>query len=95
MASETHAIVLAVNCPPQAPALGQATNSSSLSSSEDIEPEDMTITHCAALRGQVKRGMRTRARGRSSPKNHYQVNLELFLEDLDSSADEDVEESEF
>jgi large subunit ribosomal protein L22 len=63
---------------------------------EDIEPEDMTITHCAAHRGQVKRGMRPRARGTSSPKNHYQVNLELFLEDLDSSdADEDVEESEF
>ena len=32
MTSETHAMVLAVNCPPQAPALGQATRSKSFKS---------------------------------------------------------------
>ena len=40
MASETQAIVLAVNWPPQAPALGHATNSSSLNSSEDMDPDE-------------------------------------------------------
>ncbi len=38
IASETVAIVLAVNCPPQAPAEGQATHSSSCRSASDIFP---------------------------------------------------------
>ena len=38
IASDTHAIVFAVNCPPQAPADGQATSSSSSSSLSDIFP---------------------------------------------------------
>ena len=37
-ASNAQAIVLAVNCPPQAPAPGLATSSSSRSSSSDISP---------------------------------------------------------
>ena len=55
---------------------------------EDIDPEDMIITHCAAHRGEIKRGWIPRARGRASPSNHYRVNLEIFLEDFNSDADE-------
>jgi len=40
----------------------------------------MTITHLAAHRGQIARHFRPRAQGRATPKNHYQVNLEIFLE---------------
>ena len=56
---------------------------------EDVEPEDMVITHCAAHRGEIKEGMMPRARGRATPKNHHQTNLELFIEDFS-----DTEESE-
>ena len=38
MASDTHAIVFAVNCPPQAPALGHATNDSFSKSARDMLP---------------------------------------------------------
>ena len=55
---------------------------------EDIDPEEMVITHCAAHRGTIKRGWTPRARGRASPKNHYRVNLEIFLEDFSGSEDE-------
>ncbi|MBJ47389.1 MAG: 50S ribosomal protein L22 [Euryarchaeota archaeon] len=55
---------------------------------EDIDPEEMVITHCAAHRGTIKRGWTPRARGRASPKNHYRVNLELFLEDFSGVEDE-------
>ena len=55
---------------------------------EDIDPEEMVITHCAAHRGTIKRGFTPRARGRASPKNHYKVNLEIFLEDFSGSEDE-------
>lgn len=47
---------------------------------DTIDPEDMTITHLAAHRGQIARHWRPRAQGRATPKNHYQVNLEIFLE---------------
>ena len=60
---------------------------------EDIEPEDMQITHVAAHRGQVSTNMRPRARGRATPSNHYQVNIELFLESYDEEG-EDIEEVE-
>ena len=40
IASDTQAIVFAVNWPPQAPALGQATNSNFLSSADDILPDE-------------------------------------------------------
>ena len=40
IASETHAIVFAVNCPPHAPALGQAFNSNFLKSLAVIFPEE-------------------------------------------------------
>ena len=56
---------------------------------EEVEPEDMVITHCAAHRGEIKEGMMPRARGRATPKNHHQTNLELFIEDFS-----DTEESE-
>lgn len=56
---------------------------------EDVEAADMLITHTAAHRGQVKRGFRPRARGRATPHNHYQVNLEIFLEDIDGEFEED------
>ncbi len=56
---------------------------------EDLDPEDMEITHLAAHRGNVARGWRARARGRSSPKNHYQVNLEIFLEHPEGEDEED------
>ena len=59
---------------------------------EDIDAEDMIITHLAAHRGTIKRGFMPRARGRATPKNHYQVNLEVFLEAPDSY---DVEDDEF
>ena len=55
---------------------------------EDIDPEELVITHCAAHRGTIKRGFTPRARGRASPKNHYKVNLEIFLEDFSGSEDE-------
>ncbi len=60
---------------------------------EDIDAEDMVITHLAAHRGQVKKGMRPRARGRATPNNHYQVNLEIFIEDL--SAEDEEEEDDY
>ena len=41
---------------------------------DDVEPEDMEITHVAAHRGQIRRGWIPRARGRATPSNHYQVN---------------------
>ena len=56
---------------------------------EDVEPEDMIITHCAAHRGEVKKGFMPRARGRASPKNHYRTNLELFLEDFSEVEEEE------
>ena len=59
---------------------------------EDIDAEDMIITHIAAHRGTIKRGFMPRARGRATPKNHYQVNLKVFLEAPDSY---DVEDDEF
>ena len=59
---------------------------------EDIEPEEMLITHIAAHRGEIKEGMRPRARGRATPKNHYQVNLEIFLEAYGDDEGEDEEE---
>ncbi|DAC10857.1 MAG TPA: hypothetical protein D7I09_02340, partial [Candidatus Poseidoniales archaeon] len=59
---------------------------------EDIDAEDMIITHIAAHRGLIKRGFMPRARGRATPKNHYQVNLEVFLEAPDSY---DAEDDEF
>lgn len=58
---------------------------------EDIDAEDMIITHIAAHRGLIKRGFMPRARGRATPKNHYQVNLEVFLEAPDSYEAEDDE----
>ena len=60
---------------------------------EDIEPEDMVITHCAAHRGQIKEGWIPRARGRASPKNHYETNIEIFLEDF--SNEEEIEDDDF
>ena len=59
---------------------------------EDIDAEDMIISHIAAHRGTIKRGFMPRARGRATPKNHYQVNLEVFLEAPDTY---DVEDDEF
>ena len=35
---------------------------------EDIDPEEMVITHCAAHRGTIKRGWTPRARGRASQR---------------------------
>ena len=58
---------------------------------DDIEPEDMVITHVAAHRGQIKKGWIPRARGRATPSNHYQTNLELFLEDLSSEIEDEDE----
>ena len=55
---------------------------------EELDPEEMEITHLAAHRGQIARGWRARARGRSSPKDHYQVNLEIFLEHEEGEDDE-------
>ncbi|MBT4059166.1 MAG: 50S ribosomal protein L22 [Euryarchaeota archaeon] len=60
---------------------------------EDIEAEEMLITHVAAHRGQVARNMRPRARGRATASNHYQVNLELFLEYVGD--DEEDDEGDF
>ena len=58
---------------------------------EDIEPEGMLISHIAAHRGEIHEGRRPRARGRATPKNHYQVNLEIFLE---AYGDDDAEDEE-
>ena len=62
--------------------------SRSASLGEDIDAEEMEITHIAAHRGQIKRGFIPRARGRATPSNHYQVNLEIFLEDFNTVDDE-------
>ena len=56
---------------------------------DTIDAEDMVITHCAAHRGQVHTGWRPRAQGRATPKNHYQVNLEIFLEHFGDEEEED------
>ena len=61
---------------------------------DTIDPEDMIITHIAAHRGQVSTNWRPRARGRASPSNHYQVNLEIFLESF-GDEDEDIEDEDF
>jgi large subunit ribosomal protein L22 len=58
---------------------------------DTIDPEDMVITHVAAHRGQVSTNWRPRARGRATPSNHYQVNLEIFIEYFD---EEDGESGE-
>ena len=57
---------------------------------EDIDAESMVITHVAAHRGNVHRGWRPRARGRATPNNHHQVNLEIFLEDFTGGEDDDL-----
>ncbi|DAC27413.1 MAG TPA: hypothetical protein HA330_01285 [Candidatus Thalassarchaeaceae archaeon] len=63
---------------------------------EDLDDvEDMVITHVAAHRGQVRRAFRPRARGRASPKNHYQVNLEVFLEAVAEEGDWDMDDGDF
>ena len=59
---------------------------------EDIDAEEMVITHIAAHRGQIRRGWIPRARGRATPSNHYRVNLEVFLEDMNAMDDELEEE---
>ena len=56
---------------------------------DTIDAEDMMITHCAAHRGQIHSGWRPRARGRATPKNHYQVNLEIFLEHFGGEEEDD------
>ena len=56
---------------------------------DTIDAEDMMITHCAAHRGQIHSGWRPRARGRATPKNHYQVNLEIFLEHFGGENEDD------
>ena len=55
---------------------------------EDIDAEEMLITHSAAHRGRIRKGWIPRARGRATPSNHYQVNLEVFLEDMNTTVDE-------
>ena len=57
---------------------------------DTIDAEDMTITHVAAHRGQVATNWRPRAMGRATPSNHYQVNLEIFLEHFGVGEGEDV-----
>ena len=59
---------------------------------DTIDPEDMVITHVAAHRGQVAKNWRPRARGRATPSNHYQVNLEIFLEFFEEDEEESREE---
>ena len=56
---------------------------------DTIEPDDMIITHVAAHRGQVATNWRPRAQGRATPSNHYQVNLEIFLEYFGDDEEED------
>jgi len=58
---------------------------------DTIDPEDMVITHVAAHRGQVATNWRPRAQGRATPSNHYQVNLEIFLEYFDEEEDSEEE----
>ena len=55
---------------------------------EDIDAEEMLITHIAAHRGRIRKGWIPRARGRATPSKHYQVNLEVFLEDMNTTVDE-------
>ena len=61
---------------------------------DDIDAEDMVITHVAAHRGQVATNMRPRAMGRATTSNHYQVTLEIFLEYFGDD-DEEIGEEEF
>ncbi|MFL2963524.1 MAG: 50S ribosomal protein L22 [Candidatus Thalassarchaeaceae archaeon] len=56
---------------------------------DTIDPDDMIITHIAAHRGQVATNWRPRAQGRATPSNHYQVNLEIFLEYFGDEEEED------
>ncbi len=59
---------------------------------DTIDPEEMMITHVAAHRGQVATNWKPRARGTSSPSNHYQMNLEIFLEHFGDEEEEHGEE---
>ena len=56
---------------------------------DTIEPDEMIITHLASHRGQIHRGWRPRAQGRATPENHYQVNIEIFLEHFGEEEEED------
>ena len=56
---------------------------------DTLDAEDMTITHVAAHRGQVAANWRPRAMGRATPSNHYQINLEVFLEHSGEGESED------
>ena len=56
---------------------------------DTIEPDEMIITHLASHRGQIHRGWRPRAQGRATPDNHYQVNIEIFLEHFGEEEEED------
>ena len=48
----------------------------------------MVITHLASHRD-TQRGWRPRAQGRATPDNHYQVNIEIFLEHFGEEEEED------
>ena len=54
---------------------------------DDIDAEDMVITHVAAHRGQGNEH-EAKGQGRATPSNHYQVNLEIFLEYFSDEEDD-------
>jgi len=47
-----------------------------------LDFESMFIKHIAANKGEVVKGNRPRARGRSTQKNSSRVNLEIILEEI-------------
>ncbi len=47
-----------------------------------LDFESMRIKHIAASKGEIVKGWRPRARGRSTPKNKSKVNLEVILEEI-------------
>ena len=62
---------------------------------DDIDAEDMVITHVAAHRGQVAISNEAKGLGRATPSNHYQVNLEIFLEYFDEDEVLEQEDEDF
>jgi large subunit ribosomal protein L22 len=55
-------------------------NAESNATYKGLDTENMRIVHVATKKGHTYRGMFPRAQGRSSPKNHETVSVEMVLE---------------
>lgn len=58
------------------------TNAESNATYKGLDPESMKIKHVVTKKGHTFRGIFPRAQGRSSPKRHETVSVEMILEAL-------------